>query len=188
LDAGSPITVTGPGGTKTLTLSSTGYYGATLGSSSGSPGPLFLSPGNYAVTGPGGKDVGPFSTNITLPPTLTWTNASSISTVNRANGQLITWTGGDPSGTVEITGFSALISGTSGIIAGFYCTAPDSALQFTIPSVVLLSLPATPTTLGGGIGSLSVGAISALKSFTATGLDLAYISALSLSTQSVTYQ
>jgi hypothetical protein len=145
--------------------------------------------------GPGGKDVGPISTNLTLPPALTWTNAASVSAVNRAAGQLITWTGGDPSGTVQISGSNALATnnGSSIVAAGFECTAQDSAGQFTIPSVVLLSLPpSSPGAIGTSssfsIGSMAVGAVSALKSFTATGLDFGYLSAISTSSQTVTYQ
>jgi uncharacterized protein (TIGR03437 family) len=190
LDAGPSLTVTGPSGTKTLTAvgNTVGLYSATLGGVSGAP--LFLVPGNYLITGPGGKDVGPISTNITLPPTLTWTNAAGITTVNRAAGQLITWTGGDPSGSVYISGFSGFSNGSATTVAGFECTAPDSAGQFTIPPVVLLSLPATPATSATSfaLGSLSVGAAAAYKSFTATGLDLAYVSAISTSSQSVTFQ
>ena len=191
LDAGPAITITGPGGVKTLSTvaGSTGIYSATLGGVSGSP--LFLVPGNYLITGTGGKDVGPINTNLTLPPTLTWTNMSSISTVNRAAGQLITWTGGDPSGSVEISGTSISTSGTNVVVAGFECTAQDSAGQFTIPSVVLLSLPANPATTSAtafAAGSLSVGAASAFKNFTATGLDIGYLGAVSSSSQTVTFQ
>ena len=78
LDAGSAITVTGPSGVKTLTptANTTGIYYASLGGASGAP--LFLNPGNYMISnGSGGRDVGPFTTNITLPPALTWTNAAS---------------------------------------------------------------------------------------------------------------
>lgn len=184
LDAGSAITVTGPNGMKTLTTipQAPGIYSGTLGSAT-SP---YLVAGNYTITGPGGKDVGPFSTNITLPPTLTWTNAASISNVIRANGQLITWTGGDPSGSIQISGYSALISGTSEVVAGFECTVPDTPGQFTIPAPVLLALPAG--TAGTPSGSLSVGAVTATKNFTATGLDLGYLSAISSSSQTVTYQ
>jgi hypothetical protein len=188
LDAGTALTVTGPGGAKTLTSMSTGLYSATLGSSTTPP--LYLNPGTYTITGPGGKDVGAINTSITLPPTLTWTNASSISTVNRANGQLITWTGGDPAGTTEIAGFSATTSGSSTVAAGFECTAPTSAGQFTIPSVVLLSLPPTPAggITAGSFGLLEVGAAAAPKSFTATGLDLGYITAVTTAAQTVTFQ
>lgn len=182
LDAGPSFTVTGPGGSKTLTQQTKGYYGTTLGSGTS----LYLGPGNYSVVGTGGADVGPINTNVTLPPTLNWTNVNAITTVNRASGQLITWTGGDPSGTVNITGFS----GSSAVSAGFVCTARDSDLQFTIPSVVLLSLPPTPAggIASGGIGFLSVGAESAIKTFTATGLDLASIFASTTTSSFVTYQ
>jgi uncharacterized protein (TIGR03437 family) len=194
LDAGPAITITGPSGTKTLTAAanSPGVYAASLGGVNGVP--LFLNPGNYMITGPGGKDVGPISTNVTLPPALTWTNASAISTVNRAQGQLITWTGGDPSGTVQISGTNALATnnGATIIAAGFECTAQDSAGQFTIPAAVLLSMPASSTgsiTSGSfSLGTLGVSAVSAAKPFTATGLDFGYLVASSGTGQSVTYQ
>jgi uncharacterized protein (TIGR03437 family) len=196
LDAGSAITVTGPGGAKTLTpvTNSTGSYYASLGGASGAP--LFLNAGTYTISnGTGGRDVGPFTTSITLPPALTWTNASSVSTVVRANGQLITWTGGDPAGSVEITGSNALATnnGSSIVAAAFVCVAQDSAGQFTIPAPVLLSLPQSTagsigTSSSFSIGSLGVGAVSAVKSFIASGLDFAYLSSFSSSSQTVTYQ
>jgi hypothetical protein len=115
--------------------------------------------------------------------------------VNRANGQPITWTGGDPNGTVQITGSNALATnnGNSIVVAAFTCTAPDSAGQFTIPSAVLLSLPASSagsigTSSSFSIGSLGVGAVSALTPFTATGIDFGYLSASYFSNQTVTYQ
>jgi uncharacterized protein (TIGR03437 family) len=192
LDAGPSITVTGPSGTKTLTSSAQtpGIYSATLGGVSGAA--LFLNPGNYLITGTGGTDVGPISTNITLPPALTWTNASSITNVIRANGQLITWTGGDPLGSVEITGYSAFSSGNNTVVAGFECTAPTSAGQFTIPAVVLLALPSSPapsaSSTSFALGSLGVGAVAAVKNFTATGIDLGYLTSVFSSAQTVTYQ
>jgi uncharacterized protein (TIGR03437 family) len=187
LDAGTAITINGPGGVKTLTAQSTGSYYASLG---GGTSPLYLSPGNYTVTGPGGKDVGPINTSISVPAALNWTNASSVSTVNRANGQLITWSGGDPAGSVVILGFSSTNVASSSATAGFECIAPTSAGQFTIPSVVLLSLPPTPAggITSGAFGYLGVSALSAQKNFTATGLDLGYLSASSSTAQTVTYQ
>ncbi len=108
---------------------------------------------------------------------------------------MITWTGGDPSGSVEITGSNALASnnGSSIVAAAFVCVAPDNAGQFTIPPVVLLSMPqgvagAIGTSSSFSIGTLGVGATSAVKSFIASGLDFAYLTALSISSQTVTYQ
>jgi hypothetical protein len=109
LDAGNPISVSGPNGAKQLTANATlgkGYYSATLGGGSPNPPPLYLDAGTYTATGPGGADVGAFLASLNLPPPLVWTNMSSISTIVRANGQNVTWTGGDPNGTVTISGFS----------------------------------------------------------------------------------
>jgi uncharacterized protein (TIGR03437 family) len=194
LDAGPAISVTGPGGPKNMTpqASVPGFYLGDFGGVGGTP--LYLTAGNYLISGPGGKDVGAFNANITLPPALTWTNATSISTVNRASGQLITWTGGDPSGTVQIGGSNVLATnnGNSIVAAVFTCTAQVSAGQFTIPAPVLLALPvSSPGALGSAnfsLGSLSVGAVSALKSFTATGIDFGYLTAITTSSQTVTYQ
>ena len=85
LDAGYALTVTGPNGTKQLpkvTSGNTiGYY-ASLGSNS-SGEQLYLSPGSYTLSGPGGPDVGAFSQNLTVPASLTWTNRDSVSTITR---------------------------------------------------------------------------------------------------------
>jgi hypothetical protein len=94
-----------------------------------------------------------------------------------------------------ISGSNALATnnGSSIVAAAFVCVAPDSAGQFTIPPVVLLSMPqssagAIGTSSSFSIGSLGVGAASAVKSFTASGLDFAYLTSFSSSSQTVTYQ
>jgi uncharacterized protein (TIGR03437 family) len=188
LDAGPSIAVSGPAGSRTLTPipSLAGFYSATLGDTT--PG-NYLDPGTYTVSGGGGAGVGSFSTSLTLPPTLTWTNQTSASTVTRASGQAITWTGGDPTGYVTITGSSFAVVGSSGVGASFSCQAPTSAGNFTIPAYVLLSLPASSSTGGFAIpGSLSVGTSSALKQFTATGIDIGYAQSSVSISQSATYQ
>lgn len=189
LDAGTAITVSGPGGTKTLTKQSVGGYSATLGSSIGSPA-LYLAAGTYTVTGPGGKDVGPFSTTLTVPTPLTWTNSAAIDTVVRASGQLITWTGGDANSLVEIIGFGFTGSGNTQVGSEFVCTAKATDLQFTIPSAVLLTLAPTGPggILEGQVGYLGVGTASLSKQFTATGIDIGTITNSSLSVKTVTYQ
>jgi hypothetical protein len=82
---------------KQLTMNATlgkGYYSATLGGGSPNPPPLYLDAGTYTAMGPGGADPGAFLASLNLPPPLIWTNMSSISTIVRANGQNVTWTGG----------------------------------------------------------------------------------------------
>jgi uncharacterized protein (TIGR03437 family) len=201
LDAGNQITVNGPNGTKQLpelSGSTKGVYTATLGGGSGlNPPPLYLSPGSYTLTGPGGADVGAFSLNLTVPPNLTWTNMSSVaaSPIIRANGQLITWTGGDPNGNVTISGGSLVFNVSTpnaSVGAFFLCTAPVSAGQFNIPAPVLLALPPSSTISTGGIsiptGSLAVGGYSQVVKFTAPGLDVGYADTSVTSTATVTYQ
>jgi uncharacterized protein (TIGR03437 family) len=183
LDAGSAINLTGPAfsGSLAQTAQVPGFYFATV---TGDP---FATGGAYTFAGPGGKDVGIFNAHVNVSPGLTWTNAVQITTVHEGAGQLITWTGGDPNGTVQITGFS--MSGLQPPIVGamFICTAPVSAKQFMIPSPVLLTLPPSPSDSPFPIGSLSVSAQSAFQKFTAPGLDLGFAFATDGSSQSVNY-
>ena len=201
LDAGAALTVTGPGGTKPVAKTGSGktiVYDATLGGGVSPSTPLFLNAGSYSITAPGGSGtnaVGAFTANVTLPQPFTWTNASSISTVTRANGQLVKWSGGDPNGSVYIDGFSFLLgtnpNGSDTLGAIFICTAKVSDTQFNIPPNVLLSIPPSSTTSIGGLAfsfsSLSV-STGSYQSFTAPGIDVGIISAGSSSSETVTYQ
>jgi len=209
LDAGPYISVQGPDGTKQLTLQSKGSYNAQLGGSSGGgfggfgvlnmgmvphdTAPLFLDPGAYTVTGPGGADVGKFTVDLNIAKPLTWTNESSITAVTRANGQSVTWTGGDPSSIVMISGFSLELGsnpdGSDTIGAGFTCYAPDSAGQFEIPAVVLDNLPPSSIIPQVNIpaGSLAL-ASQQSTTFTATGIDQGLLTSIVSVSTSVAYK
>src|SRR5262249_30327872 len=101
LDAGPLLNITGPNGTQqamkiksTLTTGPAAYSGMLGGGVPlpptpfpipGLPGPkpLWLDPGDYTVdNGGGGADVGPFSTTMTVPAALVWTNADSDLTIS----------------------------------------------------------------------------------------------------------
>lgn len=201
LDAGKVININGPNGAKQLPpdASNKGSYSATLGGGSG-PNilPLYLDQGSYAIdNGAGGADVKGFKFSLTVPPPLTWTNMNSVGPVIRANGQLVTWTGGDSNGIVTISGDSIVLTsdsnGNSAIGAFFTCTAPVSAGQFNIPAPVLLSLPpSTAITLAPGVsidvGSLSVGTSSLPVTFTATGIDYGFSGSSISSSKTLGYQ
>jgi len=133
----------------------------------------------YTFTGSGGKDVGPFSVTVNFPVPLTWSNESSISTVTEANGQPITWTGGATGTYVAIGGSSSTADGSAS--GTFFCLAPVSAEQFTIPSYVLETLPP-------GSGTLGIYNTTNPVAFTATGLDHGTASASVFSSENVTYQ
>ncbi|MFB3777947.1 MAG: hypothetical protein ACE141_10055 [Bryobacteraceae bacterium] len=188
LDAGSAITVAGPKGTKQLTKTPPppNYYSADLGGGSnplGNP-PLFLDAGSYTISGPGGADIGSFSTTYTIPAPLTWTNRDSITEVNRAQDLLITWTGGDQTGYVMISGMS--VGTNSG--AMFVCTERASAGRFSVPSVVLSAMPPSASADGMPVGSLSVDGATQPKAITPSGCDLCTVSHSAGSSTTVGYK
>ncbi len=137
----------------------------------------------YTFTGPGGKDVGAFKVTVTFPPTLVWTNESSISTVTESQGQLITWTGGAP-GTFVAIGGNSSTSPPLGEVpqnVSFECFVPVAAGEFTIPSSVLEELPK-------GSGSLGLSDSSPQVAFEATGIDSGVVMASESTYNNVTYK
>src|SRR5208282_1327204 len=114
--AGPFIDVNGPGGTQELspTPDIAGVYASTNGTTP------FLTPGAYTASGTGGAAVGPFSVDMTVANPITWTNEASISTVDRASGVAVTWTGGAP-GTYATIGGTSLLIGPPTVITTFTC-------------------------------------------------------------------
>ncbi len=190
LDPGAQLSLTGPGGVRAIpgVAGQRGDYGATLGQDMGFGMPnLFLAPGFYTATGPGGADVGPFNATMTVPQALNWTNQASITSVNRTRPLQVTWTGGPPGGVVFIMGSSA-ISTPLQAGASFVCLAQSNAGQFTIPAMVLSALPASETQQGMPTGQLSLGAASPPVRFTAPGLDVGMFTNSSVTGKMIAYQ
>ncbi|MFB3827541.1 MAG: IPT/TIG domain-containing protein [Bryobacteraceae bacterium] len=201
LDAGASLSLTGPKGAKSLEKKKddkgawAGNYFVDLGTSMTIPGVQlppglpgipglpaaggYLDAGDYRVTAPG-AEVGAFTANLKIPEPLTWTNQDKITEVDRGSGLTIEWTGGDPNSFVYMNGTS--FDGTA--IAMFYCSERASANTFTVPAVVLLSLPASSGALGG---MLSVSNTVQAK-FTASNLDLGLISSSVSSQKSVVFK
>ncbi len=105
---------------------------------------MAIAPGGaFSFQVSGGADVGAFASGINLSlPLLTWTNSGSAASIDRTQGRLFTWMGGNPGTYVFISGYS--ISTALGTYGGFTCLAPVEAGQFTVPSYVLSVLPAGP--------------------------------------------
>jgi hypothetical protein len=80
---------------------------------------------------------------------------------------LYTWTGGLPGTFVLLGGTST----GSGVTAGYSCKVAVEAGQFTVPSYILLGLPA-------GSGGVSIQQHDTDTTFSAAGLDEAGISAV----------
>ncbi len=186
LDAGPSIAVTNSNGNQTLERQQgePGLYSRTITATSlpgipglpglpGVGGTEYLTTGNHTATGPGGTDVGAFTTSVNWPAAFAWTNRDAITAVNRSADLTITWSGGDPQGIVSMTGFST--SGTNPdtlVGAGFICLENSSAGRFTVPSWVLQSLPPSGTLEGLSLGGLTVIGGSRPVNFTARGIDV----------------
>jgi len=181
LDAGPAITITGPNGSQQLIAPALfALYDGQLGGGSDPSGqPLYLDPGVYTASGPGGTvvgaKVGPFSQDFTIPQPLSWTNQGDISIVDRSAGLDVTWTGGDPNGTVQIS---------SDLLLTFICNANINAQHFTIPAFVLLSLPPSS---GTSTDTLTLSATSA-TAFTASGISSGTINSMVTIVKNVIYQ
>ena len=159
LDPGT-ITFSGPA-VPAMTLPSElgikGMFGAILAA-----GAIPSSGGTFTFAGSGGADVGSFTSTVTLSnPIFNWTNQSAAATVDRTQGLLVTWNGGNPGTSVVISGTST--STASGLIAGYGCRVAAEAGRFTVPSYILLGLPA-------GSGGVNV-QNDVFSTFSASGLD-----------------
>lgn len=148
VDAGAAITLKPPtGATVSMPLAQAGVYVGTIAG---------LSTGAYQFSGPGGKDLSPFSVSLNGPPPFSWTN-SNIKTVARSQGLKITWTGGDANSTVNISGYAngnpITVNGQtipSNTYTQFECLAPSTAGSFTVPPSILLALPGVTGTAPNG--------------------------------------
>ncbi len=174
LEAGTPITITGPDNVaRQITRTGKGSYSAQLGG--GMPGmpdtlPDYFVAGKYTITGAGGADVKAFTTSITLPTPMTWTNEAQINDVTRSAGLKVTWSGA--AGYVMILGYSG-VSVPQDAGAQFQCIAPASAGSFTVPAAVLQALPASGIANAVPIGALVVVNHTEPVKFTADGLNAA---------------
>jgi hypothetical protein len=155
------------------TFATGSFYGA-LGGGAALPGqtapPLYLNPGTYTVdNGSGGKDVGAFKVSMTVPAAFTWTNYSSITSVTRSQAFTVNWTGGDPSWDVYLFGGSSV---TDNVTVSFECRAHNSDQTLTVPGSILEALPASGTSSGIPLGSLTM-LVESNQPLTATvsGLD-----------------
>jgi uncharacterized protein (TIGR03437 family) len=192
LDAGTVINVSGPGGPRQAPLlkGSVGSFFTTLGGGVQLPGqaaePLYLDPGTYSLDNvSGGKDVGSFKFNLSVPPPLTWTNFTSNNTISRSTPLTVNWTGGDP-------GLDVILSGSSGVNAtvqvSFICRARVSDGSITVPVSILQALPVSATVSGAPYGGLGLSTGNPGQSSTPSGLDLFSTAFTQQITKSVAFQ
>jgi uncharacterized protein (TIGR03437 family) len=198
LDAGASLTVNGPKGDKQVPRTSPGLYNAVLGGvdlsnilGGGLPPAGYFDPGTYTVTNGAGAAVGAINAQVTMPAPVTWSNMSQIATINRGQDLDIQWTGGDPNTFVTITGIGS-IGGPAGPTkdtpaAVFLCAERAAAGHFVVPSYVLQALPPSANAVIPS-SFLLVGNSGAPVRFNATGLDVGYLTYLSVAGKNVTLQ
>src|ERR1022692_4922359 len=151
LDAGV-VSINGPAGSSLTNqvITEDDTYDYSIGGLEGLgitiPGQISFSlvAGTYTLSGAGGKDVGTFSTSLTLGSPLTITGGLP-STVNRSAGLPLNWTGGLASDIVEIFGASSNTTGTGAnevsTGAEFICITTAGQGTFTVPASILTQLP-----------------------------------------------
>ena len=133
LDAGSAITVSGPGGAGgTMTKLKDGSYGGTLGP---------VQAGSYMVSGSGGADVGPFGVSMIVPGPITWTNRAAVTSITPGNSLTINWNASDSNSYVTIDGL-ALGNSAGGTVFGlFVCVEHAGVGTFSVPGYITAALP-----------------------------------------------
>jgi uncharacterized protein (TIGR03437 family) len=172
LDAGN-VTITGPSGSSlsnTALTKTNNSYGLTTEEGFSFPGQtnFTLVPGAYTLNGGGGPDVGSFNASLTLPSPVTVSPALPTS-VNRNNSLTINWTGGNASDALEIVGLSSITSGSGSsattTTTEFICLTTAGQKTFTVPSSILVQLPATT---GNNLGILEVASGNSNSTFSAS--------------------
>ena len=102
------------------------------------PSRIFTSP--FAVSGPGGADVGAFQFTLQPPGPITFTNRADLEVANRTKDLVVSWQGTDEQrDVILVTGVGVNLPENSS--AQFICTASPSSSSFTIPSRILRALP-----------------------------------------------
>jgi hypothetical protein len=134
LDAGPSLTINGPFGSGVLKSFAKGGYEADLGPGFGST----LPPGTYQITGNGGADVPSFTVSFTMATAIVWSNKTAVSTIDRTQPLTVTWSGAPGTGHVLIGGWSRGTESTA-----FACVEEAAKGSFTIPSNLLMELPAS---------------------------------------------
>ena len=194
LDAGEAISLAGPGGTRSLPRDARqkDYYAATLGGvgpfSRDAAKPLFLSPGAYTLSAPGGPDIGPFSGKLEVTPAVVWKSRDRTAVVDRDAGVTLEWKAARTNDAVLMLAVNAdKMSGDSAVCL---CMAHASDGHFHIPPIVLGNLPPTQEEDDLSASYLVLLEMPANSSarIEARGLDAAFAAFVSASARLVKYR
>lgn len=164
LDGGT-ITVRGPAGATSLKREADGAYSlSALG---------FLRPGAYTLTGDGGKDVGAFQAEFTVPEPLVWRFRETLQGTNSINGTY-TWESRDPNGYVI-----AVVQGSNTLVTESQLCVEHSATGVFVADNANWIGGVVDFLYGRATGVELLQAVSPVRRFSAPGLDFGYILAIS---------
>jgi hypothetical protein len=113
-----------------------------------------LTSGTYALTAPGGTQVGPFNSSTTFPASFTLTNAASVSTIDRTVPLVLNWTSSGVDQVMVVLGTTVAGPGLRHLVT-INCTLPAGPGTYTIDSQALAYLPLAPAN-GTAINTLAV--------------------------------
>jgi uncharacterized protein (TIGR03437 family) len=185
LDPGTQFQVKGQGGSQSVNLAG---GGAALGSQLpvwSLANTLYLSPGDFTVSGGGGADVAAVNISLSMGAPLTWTNRNQTTTVNRGAPLTLNWSGGPGGQQVTILGENSDLRTNSSAL--FYCVAPAGVTSFTVPPQVLAFIPPTrPNPLDST--SIIFVISTSYTPFTAQGLAAGLASAVFETGKTVVFQ
>jgi hypothetical protein len=185
LDGGTQLSISGPGGQKSATLT---QNVAPLGSYLplySLPNQLYLTPGAYTVTTNGGAQIAGFTAQVAVSIPLSWTNRDQITSVDRTQPLTINWSGAAAGQTIAIMAVGSDLPTNSSAVS--FCAVPAGATSFTIPAQILAALPASrlnPLASKDVIYLLSVNS----SSFSVSGLSVGAASGAYVLGKTVTFQ
>ncbi len=185
LDGGTQFEIAGVAGQRSVPVLGIGGPVGSLLPLFSQPNTLFLSPGDYTVSGTGGAEVGAFQASLTMPTPLTWTNRDQTTNVIRAQPLTLTWSGGAAGQQVYVLGVNSDLPTNSSAL--FLCTAPTGANSFTIPPELLSALPATQPNVLSSKSAVYLMSTSETP-FSANGLKTARGFAVYVSGKTVRFQ
>ncbi len=192
LNAGA-LAIIGPTGSSPLYPGrSPGFFTNIVGGAipllSQLPNLLFLNPGSFSMTAAGGPDIPAFSVPFSFPPSFTWTNRDSLSSVNRSQPLTVNWSG-------VASGYSVLVTGggidiPANATTSFVCLARPGDTSLTVPPTVLANIPAAHARLSQSLGAIYVGEMPLTNPvvFSAPGLTAAQLMPSQVLGKSVSFQ
>jgi len=198
LDGGDELTVFGARGRRSVSrlANVANHFGGLLGGRYEVEGPFgirvgvtpYLNEGGYSISAEGGADVGAFETDVTVGAPVVWSNRDEVDVVDRAQDLTLRWTGANGSGLVGILG--GAFDGPTDSTAGFFCLAPANEEQFSVPAMVLSTIPASraQAELSEAMVLLWNLPAASVSSFSAEGLDGGTALAFSLTGKTVIFE